>query len=214
MTHDVSPIYLSDSSGGPVEAKLWDIIAEKNLADWEAEWVPEFFRLMQQLNREGVERRLWPQSRHWNWRDKLKAIEGLLGRPCYSVMCQGMTQGLMIANTAKRARIKSQLNQHLVYVEYLESAPWNRKTLQGNGPSGQAAYGGIGSILMRAAVDYSLEEEYKGRNGLHSLPQANELYANVCGMTDLGADAKYENLRYFEFTPEQAKAFINRGKEK
>ncbi len=211
MTHDVSRIYLSNSSGAAVEAELWDAITEKNLADWEAEWLPELFTLLQQLNRAGVERRLWPQNRHWNWQTKLKTIEGLLGQPCFSVVCQGVTQGLMIANTTKRARIRTQLNQHLVYVEYLESAPWNRKKLL---PSGQAAYGGIGTILMLAAVEHSLDEEYKGRVGLHSLPQANEFYANVCGMTDFGPDEKYENLRYFEFTPEQAKAFIDRGREK
>ena len=180
MTHDVSRIYLRDSSGAAVEAELWDAITEKNLADWEAEWLPELFTLLKQLNRARVERRLWPQSRHWDWRAKLKAIEGLLGQP-------------------------------LVYVDYLESAPWNRRILL---PSGQAAYSGIGSILMRVAVERSLDEEYKGRVELHSLPQANAFYANICRMTDLGPDAKHENLRYFEFTPEQAKAFIDRGTEK
>ena len=211
MTHQVSRIYLSDRKGSAVEAELWDAITEKNLADWEAEWLPELFALLQQLNRAGVERRLWPQSRHWDWRAKLKGIEGLLGQPCFSVVCEGVTQGMMIANTTKRARLQTQRNQHLVYVEYLESAPWNRKKLLRSGP---AAFGGIGSILMRAAIEVSLDEEYKGRVGLHSLPQANEFYANTCGMTDLGPDANYENLRYFEFTPEQAQAFIDRGNDK
>jgi hypothetical protein len=207
----VSHIYLRDREGSAVDAELWDAITDKNLADWEAEWLPELFRVLQQLNRAGVERRLWPQSRHWDWRAKLKGIEGLLSQPCFSVVCQGVTQGMMIANTTKRARIQSQRNQHLVYVEYLESAPWNRKTLLA---SGQAAFGGIGSILMRAAIEVSLNEEYKGRVGLHSLPQANDFYANTCDMTDLGPDANYENLRYYEFTPEQAQAFINRGNDK
>lgn len=62
MTHDVSRIYLRDSSGAAVEAELWDAITEKNLADWEAEWLPELFTLLKQLNRAVVERRLWPQS--------------------------------------------------------------------------------------------------------------------------------------------------------
>lgn len=45
--------------------------------------------------------------------------------------------------------------------------------------------------------------------GLHSLPQANGFYANTCGMTDLGPG--YDNLRYFEMTPEQAQVFIAKG---
>ncbi len=52
----------------------------------------------------------------------------------------------------------------------------------------------------------------KGRIGLHSLPQANSFYAYVCGMTDLGQDATYENLRYFELEPERARNFIEKGK--
>jgi hypothetical protein len=53
--------------------------------------------------------------------------------------------------------------------------------------------------------------EFKGRIGLHSLPQANAFYANTCGMTDLGFDQDYEGLRYFEMTPGQAEAFIAKG---
>ena len=30
-------------------------------------------------------------------------------------------------------------------------------------------------------------------------------------MTDLGIDPDYEGLRYFEMTPEQARAFITKG---
>ena len=52
---------------------------------------------------------------------------------------------------------------------------------------------------------------YKGRVGLHSLPQSNGWYANVCGMADLGADAGYQNLRYFEMVPDMADAFIAKG---
>ena len=55
----------------------------------------------------------------------------------------------------------------------------------------------------------------KGRRiGLHSLPQANGFYANTCGMTDLGADLDHRGLRYFEMTPEQAQAFIAKGRSK
>jgi hypothetical protein len=65
--------------------------------------------------------------------------------------------------------------------------------------------------MIRAAIALSEELEFKGRIGLHSLPQANSFYANTCGMSDLGMDADYQNLRYFEMTPEQAEAFIAKG---
>ena len=208
MTREVSPVFLTDRVGNIVEAELWDSINEKNLTDWETEWLPELLRLLQQLKQDGIERQFWPQNRDWNWRDKINEIRGSLSNQCFSIVCDGLTQGLMITNTVKRSRISIQLNQHLVYVQYLESAPWNRKELRN---SINKAYRGVGSILVRAAVIYSLQSEFKGRVGLHSLPQANNFYANICGMTDLGADEDYSGLHYFEFTPAQAQEFIKGG---
>lgn len=210
MTVTVSPVYLLDvQRGEAAAAELWDAITERQLADWEAEWLPELFKAIQRLHRAGVERRLWPQSRRWNWRQKVEVLQGMLAHPGFSIVCEGVTQGMMIVDTTtKRCRIDPQKGQHLVYVEFVENAPWNRPELF-NPPR----YRGIGSILIRAAIALSQEEEFKGRIGLHSLPQANGFYANTCGMTDLGVDPEYEGLRYFEMTPEQAKAFIAKGNQ-
>jgi len=210
MTVTVSPIYLFDvQRGEAAAAELWDAITERQLADWEAEWLPELFSAVQRLHRAGVERRLWPQSRQWDWRRKVKVLQGLLAYPGFSIVCGGVTQGMMIVDTTKkRCRIDTQNGQHLVYVEFVENAPWNRPELVD-----PPRYRGVGSILIRAAIALSQEEEFKGRIGLHSLPQANGFYANTCGMTDLGVDPEYEGLRYFEMTPEQAEAFITKGNQ-
>ena len=64
--------------------------------------------------------------------------------------------------------------------------------------------------LIIAAIAFSRSNEFKGRIGLHSLPQANQFYTVTCGMTDLGPDPKYHNLRYFEMTPDQATTFVER----
>jgi len=205
---EITRIVLIDvATGEPVEAELWDAITEQNLADWEAKWVPELFRLLDLLHNQGVERSLWPQSRHWDWRRKAQAIEQRLDHQCFSIVCGGMTQALMITELTKRARIPEQANQHLVYVDFVEAAPWNRPQIV----SGQPRYTGAGSVLIRAAIEYSKQEGFKGRIGLHSLPQANGFYANKVGMTDLGPDQNYQNLRYFEMTPEQAEEFIKEG---
>jgi GNAT superfamily N-acetyltransferase len=132
----------------------------------------------------------------------------MLGNPGFSIVCQGVTQGMMIVDTVmKRCRIDSQKGKDLVYVEYLENAPWNRKELLFDPPR----YRGVGTVLIGAAIELSKSEGFKGRIGLHSLPQSNGFYANRCGMTDLRADADYQDLRYFEMTPEQAEAFIRKG---
>jgi hypothetical protein len=208
MTAAVSPIALLNAvSGEPEEAELWDAITEKQLSDWEAEWIPELFKAIQKLHRAGVERVHWPQSRHWNWRQKTQALQGMLAHPGFSIVCNGTTQGMMIVDTTMhRCQVENQKGKDLVYVEYVENAPWNRPEL-----ADPPLYRGIGSILIRAAIALSIEEEFKGRIGLHALPQSNGFYANTCGMTDLGVDANYHGLRYFEMTPEQAEAFIAKG---
>ena len=72
-------------------------------------------------------------------------------------------------------------------------------------------YRGVGSILIRVAIALSEDLGFRGRLGLHSLPQADGFYADTCNMVDLGVDRDYHNLRYFEMTPECAQAFIMKG---
>ncbi len=208
MTITVSPVYLFNAVTKEADsAELWDGITEKQLGDWEGEWLPELFKSVQKLHRAGVARRHWPQSRHWNWRKKTEALQGMLAQPGFSIVCNGMTQGMMILDTVmKRCRIEQQKGKEIVYVDFVENAPWNRPDLHD-----PALYRGVGSVMINAAIAQSKELEFKGRIGLHSLPQANSFYANTCGMSDLGMDANYQNLRYFEMTSEQAEAFIAKG---
>lgn len=105
-----------------------------------------------------------------------------------------------------QARIDGQAGKPLVYVDFVENAPWNRPEL--NNPP---RFRGVGSVLIRATIALSHHYEYKGRIDLHSLPHAHDFCANDCGMTDLGQDEHYDRLRYFEMTPEQADAFITKG---
>lgn len=209
MTVTKRPIFLQNVAQGSAEAaELWDAITETQLVDWEGEWMPELFKALQRLRRAGVERRHWPQSRHWNWRKKAQAFQGMLGNPGFSIVCQGVTQGMMFVDSVtKRCRVDAQKGKHIIYVEFIENAPWNRKELLFDPPR----YRGIGTVLIGAAVELSKSEGFMGRIGLHSLPQSNGFYANACGMTDLGADEAYQGLRYFEMTPEQAEAFIKKG---
>ena len=111
----------------------------------------------------------------------------------------------MVVNTIKRSRLPQQAGQHLVYVEYVQAAPWNRHAV-----SGRASYRGVGTVLMAAAIQQSVDEGYHGRIGLHSLPQADTFYRDACGMTDLGPDPSYSRvpLRYFEMTEDQASVFL------
>lgn len=200
----VSTIYLLDvASGEGVEAELRDAIEQAQLDDWQTKWQPALFGVLQELAQKGVPHTLWPQSWHWNWARKTAQVQGLLAFRGFSVVAQGETQGLARIDLTKSGREPSQTGKPLVYLDYLEVAPWNRPEL-----GGTPRLRGVGTALITAAVALSNEEGFKGRLGLHSLPQADDFYSRRCRMTDLGPDPAYQNLRYFEITADQARAFL------
>ncbi len=191
MSATISRVFLRDgATGGLISADLYDSILPKHLDDHEQQWQP--LTASQET-----------QHGHWDWRRKMAYYSAQLCYQSFAIECSGTTQGLMIVNTMERGRIRSQANKHLVYVEYLEAAPWNR----GSNPT----YKGIGTVLIAAAIQLSIEEGNRGRIGLHSLPQADSFYRDRCGMTDLGPDASYDPkfaLRYFEMTESQAASYL------
>jgi hypothetical protein len=203
MTVEITTIYLLDvGSGDSVESELRDAIEDAQLVDWQTKWQPALIAVLQELARRGVPPGQWPQSWHWDWRQKTARVQGLLAFRGFSVVAQGETQGLAQVDLTKAAREASQAGKPLVYLNYLEVAPWNRPEL-----GQQPRLRGVGTALLSAAVALSVEEGFKGRTGLHSLSQADDFYRRS-SMTDLGPDPTYQNLRYFEMTAEQARAFL------
>ena len=203
MTVEVSTVWLLDvSSGNSVEAELRDAIEQAQLDDWQKEWQPALLGVIQGLARRGVPVNQWPQSWHWDWAQKTARVQGLLAFRGFSVVAQSVTQGLAQIDLTKTAREPSQMGKPLVYIDYLEVAPWNRPEF-----GAPPRLRGVGSALVTAAVALSAEEGFKGRLGLHSLPQADAFYQKI-GMTDLGQDTAYQNLRYFEMTAESAREFL------
>jgi hypothetical protein len=143
-----------------------------------------------------------PEHAHWRWERKVARVAHLLPYPTLSVECEGVAQGLMLLKTdGEVARLPAELTRPLVYVVFLASAPWNLPTAL------RPRFRGVGTSLMRAAVEISLDLGFKGRIGLHALPQSEPFYDQV-GMTALGRDVDKENLNYFEMAPAQAAAFI------
>ena len=92
----------------PEAGELWDAITEQQLADWESEWRPKPSNALQRLSRAGVERREWPQDLHWDWRKKVDVLQGMLANPGFSIVCDDLTQGMMIVDMVKyRSRINA-----------------------------------------------------------------------------------------------------------
>ena len=108
----------------------------------------------------------------------------------------------MVSTLGAPGRSASHKGKPVLYVKYIETAPWNLREYVGDA----ARFGGVGTSLIVAAIELSAEEEFRGRIALHSLPQSEQFYAKF--MDDLGIDDDVEGLRYFEMTEEQAIRFM------
>ena len=144
-----------------------------------------------------------PEHVHWRWERKVAAVDRLLPYPTLAIEFEGDAQGLMMLKTdGEFAQLPVETGKALVYVVFLATAPWNLPAVVS-----RPRFRGVGTVLLRSAVETSLDLGFKGRLGLHSLPQSEQFYARL-GMTPLGKDPKKQNLTYFEMTPAQATAFV------
>jgi hypothetical protein len=200
------PIFLIDLRRDPpvaIDAILHLHCAPGILQEAEASWGPIRRKAAEDAlaSQDPARINAFPQHFHWDWCKK-QGFLSLLSYRSMAIECEGDWHGLSMLDLDSH-RSWFDRKRPLVYVEFLETAPWN---IVGFGLPRR--FGGVGDQLMRAAVELSIAMGWDGRLGLHSLPQAEAFYRR-CGMSDLGIDPAKENLRYFELTREQASAFLN-----
>lgn len=191
-----------------VDATLHVGLTEDQLVAAQAEWEPVRKTSIKRLYDEGVPLDKLPKHFGWDWRRKISRLD-LPILEFYGIECDGKMQGMIeVAKEGYLAKLDSQKGKPLVYVKYVETAPWNIKLLE---PSPH--YGGVGSQLIRAAVELSISEQCHGRVGLHSLPGQEKgepewFYEHTCLMESIEAERDGEGLLYFELTPERANDFL------
>jgi len=194
---------LEKKTKSPVEAELLDGVAADLLERAENEWAATRLEAALQAHRSG---RHVPEHWHWDWRKKSAKLN-LLAYRCFALECRGGIQGLMMVSTATCvARLEPDKGKPLVYIDYLESAPWNVREL-----CEEPRFGGVGVRLFEAAVQFSKAEGFFGRVGLHSLPQSESFYEGTCRTTRLAPDQAAQGLVYFELTRKSAEEFLEGG---
>lgn len=138
----------------------------------------------------------------WNWSFKHKKARNLLPYCMFGIECNDDIQGLMLTMSDKYlCRLPDQKDKALVYVSFLETAPWNDVHL-----ANTRRFKGVGPVMLAAAIAYSRELGFKGRIGLHSLDSSETFYEGH-GMACLGADHKCNGFKYYEGTPAWAGKF-------
>jgi hypothetical protein len=195
---DSYKIQLCREDGALIDATLLEGMAPENLRDYAAEWQP----VLQRFRVEAVARRARGEScsegqdTHWDWAKLAALAAGNLSVRQFVIEADGMTQGLMQVNLVQRSRIEP--GQHLLYVDRLAAAPWNR------GSFGQKKrFRPVGLLLMRHAIGTSFAEGFEGRLGLHALSGAVRLYQRL-SMKSFGPDADHHKLEYFELPADKS----------
>lgn len=198
---------VDNHTGAPVPATLHDEVTIAHFLETQKDWRPVVLGAAKKLHQAGAASELIPQHWHWDWNEKAPELV-LLPIRFLAIECEGRLQGLMKVNTVShRCRLPEQRGRELVYIDYVEVAPWNIKPFT-EALGLQPRYSAVGTRLVEAAVRLSLDEGFKGRVGLHSLPASERFYLSGCRMTGVERDTNKQDLLWCEFTPEQAERFL------
>jgi len=128
----------------------------------------------------------------WDWAYKLRLAVNDRRYEAYAIEWEELVQGVMLLETQWHRSWMS-ARSPLVYVEYLASAPWNRRPIED-----PPYLAGVGRTLLLLARQRSVELGYGGRVGLHSLPRTEAFY-HLKNMADYGPDPDKDGLVYFEY---------------
>lgn len=186
---------LNRQTGQIVEAELISDVSPALVVDAQRRWNSYRGMMLEQRSREGIGP---PENSEWDWTYKLSTSDPDEIR-FFAIDLLGRVEGLMmLAVVPQASRQEGRDRDCILYVEFLEAAPWNQPEYAG----AKAQYKGIGISLLSCAVERSMEAGCGGAIGLHSLSTAEAFYGRL-QFDDLGFDA-VEGYRYFELSAKAA----------
>ena len=139
-----------------------------------------------------------PDHSHWDWMKKARHYLPQAGYEFVTIECEEMIQGLMLYNRLASSPVSQNEKgepQSIIYVEYLEAAPWNLWDY-----SNTPRFGAVGTRLLAFAALNAWESN--DLIGLHSLLRVIPFYLKH-GFTDYGPDLRRKDmLPYMELSKE------------
>jgi hypothetical protein len=163
------------TDNSPVNANLIEL-SQKHIHDYENLW-REQLRVFQ------------AEDKFWDWLFKLGYITKQDNQEGYALESEGCTQGLMMVETQLHGS-RSAIGQRLVYIQYITSAPWNRKEIQR-----PPRYKGVGTALLRYARLKRMEFGYRGKNSLRSSTKMLDSKTTITSTCSFISIARYFKTR-------------------
>jgi len=193
------------------EGLLWADLGVPDIIAAQRQWDPKKLDITEELVRLSLVKGSVVEHFHWDWVRKVLYYQD--PKHGHDVTTLGIQvadqwQGLSMAEPTPGLSRLGQAGQPIVYIHYLESAPWNLTVPEiGQEPE----YSGIGTTLVVTCARLSFAKGYGGRVGLHSLPRALSFYQRL-GFQNLGpeADGRLKDLCYLELSEEAAGCLIGR----
>jgi GNAT superfamily N-acetyltransferase len=203
MTASVRTIWLREQMGQAIRGEIRHGLGDAAIRDVINAWAAPRRDMADRLLQRGVPKARWPASLDWDWARKRREEVQVPRWRGLSVVAKGMTQGLMLVSAPAFAPKATRFGSRLLYIEYLEVAPWNQSA------AGGPRIKGVGSALVVAALELSRAWGFHGRVGLHSLPQARGFYDRL-GFVNLGPDDSCEGFSYFVMPSGAARTLLAR----
>ncbi|WP_166211880.1 GNAT family N-acetyltransferase [Cognatiluteimonas telluris] len=203
MTDGIVVPLLDCKNGAYIDALLFERIDIDFAREADSAWAAHV-RAAQDFARDSGLAIPTAEPEGWNWEAKVERSGNLISMPTLAITYQGEKQGMMALLTdGRRCRLPGHESKSLVYVRYLATAPWNL-------PEFGSRFRGVGTVLMRAAVQVSIDVGFKGRIGLHSLPKSERFY-ECLGLSPMNHDPDTQNLKYYELDEANVGSFIAGG---
>ena len=193
-------LQVKSSSGELVAAQVLVDVPFALLEEVEAHWKVFKDRALELHTQQG---RAIPAGNDWNWTRKWQQRDPenhLIFGLSYTNRIQGL---LMLSVIPLPSRLPSRLDEAILYIGYLQNAPWNLREYVGE----SSGFRGVGTALIQIAIESSFDAGCKGRLGLHSLPAAEGFYRRH--FKDLGPDQLKYDLRYFENSDAQIAEYLS-----
>ena len=146
--------------GNEVAAVIHDLLTLEALFAAEEQWCLQRIAVLRELASAGIHdaRAGWPQSIHWSWARKAATcaparLEALGDVRLFGIEAAGQWQALLFGLSEGYYSRLGAKGRPVVYVDFVESAPWNWDITPLNKVG---RYRGAGVQLMELAVTWSL----------------------------------------------------------